>query len=104
VSRAWTDREGPVHRAVLAYLSLMFPGAVIHHSPNEFGMAGAAVARQIAKHKSLGMVPGWPDLVAMTFHGPLFFEVKAEGGLTDAQVQVHADLRRMNYRVATVTT
>ena len=100
--RSWTDREGPVHLSVLNYLRTVLHGAVVHHSPNAFGMAGADVARQIAKHKHMGMVPGFPDLLALTFHGPLFFEVKAEGGLSEAQKAFHADLRRMNYRVAVV--
>ena len=58
------DREGPIHKAVLAYLRMRLPGAVIHHSPNETDMRGPTVARMIAKQKSLGMVVGFPDIVA----------------------------------------
>ncbi|MFC0280541.1 VRR-NUC domain-containing protein [Falsigemmobacter intermedius] len=102
-----TARQSPerkVHLAVLGFLrSVLFGNPVIHHSPNEFGMAGAAVARQIAKHKHLGMAVGFPDLVAFTFHGPLFFEVKAKGNYaTPEQKFVHAELSRLGYRVAVV--
>ena len=96
--------ERTIHLAVLAYLRRVLHGnPVIHHSANELGLSGDAAARQVAKHKHLGMVPGFPDLVAFTFHGPLFFEVKAEGNTaTAAQQAVHADLRRLGNRVAVV--
>ncbi len=100
-------RQSPeriVHLAVLDFLrAVLFGNPVIHHSPNELGLSGAAAARQVAKHKHLGMTSGFPDLVAFTFHGPLFFEVKAEGNYpTPAQRAVHADLERMGYRCAVV--
>lgn len=92
------------HLAILAYLRTALLGnPVIHHSPNELGIKGKEAARQVAKHKHLGMEPGFPDLVAFTFHGPLFFEVKAAANKPTApQEACHADLRRMNYRVAVV--
>ena len=102
-----TKRQAPerrAHLAILSYLRTVLHGnPKIHHSPNEFGMSGDGIARQIAKHKDMGMVPGWPDLVAVTFHGDLYFEVKAEGGsLSTAQKDVHADLRRLGRKVAVV--
>jgi len=92
------------HLAILDYLRGVLHGnPLIHHSPNELGLSGEAAARQVAKHKHLGMVPGFPDLVAFTFHGPLFFEVKAAANTATApQRAVHADLTRLNYRVAVV--
>lgn len=80
------DREGPVHLAVLRFLRLALPGALIHHSPNETSLKGRDVARMIAKQKHLGMLVGFPDLLCL--HDGLFmaFEVKAEGnGATQAQ-------------------
>ena len=102
-----TRRQSPeraIHLAILGYLrSVLIGNPLIHHSPNEFGMSGAEIARQVAKHKDLGMVPGFPDLIVLGFHGALFFEVKAEGGsLTASQRLVHADLERLGYRVAVV--
>jgi hypothetical protein len=92
------------HLAILQYLRAALLGnPIIHHSPNELGLSGQDAARQVAKHKHLGMVPGFPDLVAFTFHGPLFFEIKAAASKPTApQESVHADLRRLNYRVAVV--
>ena len=98
-----TDRENPIQRSIIAYLRLVLPDCIIHHSPNEFGMSGADVARQIAKHKHNGMLPGWPDLHVIADGAQFFLEVKAEGNsLTPAQKSVHADLERHGQRVAVV--
>ena len=71
------DREGPVHLAILNYLKMKYPGALIHHSPNSVTMQGPAVQRLIAKNKHMGMLPGFPDLM-MLFDGVFYgFEVKA---------------------------
>lgn len=103
MTRAWTDREGQVHMAVLAYLRLRFPGAIIHHSANETGLKGQAVARQIAKQKRMGMVPGFPDLVVLHDGEAMFFEIKAEGGReTDAQKAVREHLTAQGFRAAVV--
>jgi len=95
--------EKKVHEDVLAYLRLKFPKAVIHHSPNEFGASGKEIARQIAKHKKMGMAVGFPDLIALTDKGPMLFEVKAEGNYaTESQKALHSDLDALGYRVAVV--
>lgn len=98
------DVEGPIHRSILAYLRLRFPKALIHHSANEIGLSGADVARQIAKAKVNGMVPGFPDIMVVTGPGPgMYFEVKAPGGrLTPAQQDVHDHLRALGQLVAVV--
>ena len=103
MTRAWTDREGQVHMAVLAYLRLRFPRALIHHSANETGLRGQAVARQIAKQKRMGMAPGFPDLVVLHDGEAMFFEIKAEGGReTDAQKAVREHLTAQGFRAAVV--
>ena len=97
------DRERPIHLAVLHYLRLKFPGCVIHHSPNELALKGREVAMQIAKAKHFGMAVGFPDLVAFTSHGALFFEVKAEGNyLTPEQKAVGEKLTAAGFRHAVV--
>lgn len=98
------DIEGPIHRAILAFLRLRFPKALIHHSANEMGLQGQDVARQIAKAKHNGMLPGFPDIMMITGAGPaIFFEVKAPGGrLTQAQQDVHDQLRALGQLVAVV--
>ena len=97
------DLEGPLHRSILAWLQRVLPDALVHHSANEIGMKGGDVARQIAKAKWNGMMPGWPDLEVLTAQGPLFLEVKAPGGrTTEAQDAVHDKMRALGYRVAVV--
>jgi hypothetical protein len=100
------DRENPIQRAIIAYLrAVMIGEPIIAHVANEIGISGPAAARQIAKAKFNGMLPGFPDLIVLPFErvGPMFFEVKAEGNYTtDAQKAVHADMERLGYRVAVV--
>lgn len=98
-------REDPIHRAILQYLRLALPGALVVHAANEVGLSGSDVARAISKAKSLGMMPGFPDLMVIPAAGigPLFFEVKAKGGrLSAAQRDVISALDDLGYRVAVV--
>lgn len=97
------DLEGPVHRAVLAYLRAALPGAVITHVPNETDLRGKEVARTIAKQKALGMLPGFPDLVAF-WRGRVFaFEVKAgRNTASEAQLAVGLALEAQGVRWAVV--
>jgi len=72
--------EGPIHQAILGYLRLQYPQAVVHHSANQTDVRGQAIARAIAKQKLMGMVVGFPDLM-MLHEGHFYgFEIKAEGG------------------------
>lgn len=97
------DVEGPIHRSVLHWLRLVLPGALIHHAANEIDMSGDRVMREIGKAKALGMVKGWPDIEVLTADGPLFLEVKAPGrGPSKDQASIHAEMRRLGYRVAVV--
>lgn len=97
------DRENPIQRAIIDFLRQALPGCLIHHSPNELGMSGPAAARQIAKAKHNGMLPGFPDLVVAHDGGILFLEVKAEGNyLTENQRAVHDALAAMGHRISVV--
>jgi len=97
------DREGPIHRAVIDFLRLSLPGAVVHHSANEIGLQGLDVARQIAKAKWNGMLPGWPDIEVFHAGRVLLIEVKAPGnGLTPAQAECHERLRDQGFAVHVV--
>lgn len=85
------DHEGPVHQAVLTYLRLQLPGALIHHSPNEVDVSGKDIARAISKAKFRGMVVGFPDIIVLWRGVFMGFEVKAKGGkISDAQEAVGA--------------
>lgn len=98
------DREGPVHRAILAHLRTQLPDALIVHAANEIGLRGRDVARQIAKAKWNGMVPGFPDLACFLSEGEcILFEVKAEGNSTSpAQKEVLARLQQLGFHTAVV--
>ena len=100
------NREGPIHLAILAYLNVRCQGAVVQASPNSFGdLHGPQVARQVAKAKHWGMMPGWPDIECVWRGHAIFFEVKAPGGrLSDAQKEVGARLKDMGALWAMVTS
>lgn len=88
------DREGPIHRAILAMLERLLPdAAVVHHSPNEVDMQGPEVAKAIAKARGLGTVKGWPDIEIIWRGRVYFIEVKApKGTVQDSQARCHAIL------------
>jgi hypothetical protein len=76
----YVSKEAPIQRAILTYLRLALPGAVIHHSANERGMRGQSAAKDIANAKRNGMVVGFPDLMVLWNGRLMCFEVKAPGG------------------------
>ena len=69
--------EMHIHNSIVDWLRLKLPKALVHHSPNEFGMSGREVARQVAKHKRMGMFVGFPDLVVLDKGRLVGLEVKA---------------------------
>lgn len=73
------DREGPIHRACIAFLEAVLPGSVVFHPANEVPLRGAAVKRAIAKAKWNGTKPGYPDIICHHGGRTVLFEVKAEG-------------------------
>ncbi|MGP9804053.1 VRR-NUC domain-containing protein [Paracoccus sp. NSM] len=99
------DREGPIHREILAHLRAVLPaGSIVHHSANAIGLSGALIQRQIAHNEAMGTVKGFPDLLCI-LPGPRvwLFEVKAPGNSPDKdQRALHADLRALGARVAVV--
>lgn len=87
------DREGPIHRAVLAYVKTALPRAAVHHSPNEVARRGKAGMINAQRQRSLGTVTGWPDLEVIVSGRIYFLEVKAPAGKqTEAQREVQAML------------
>lgn len=80
------DAEGPIHRAVLSWLRVVLPEAVIFHPANESRRPGRAGHVERAINAANGVLPGVPDIIGITFTGPFFMEVKAPGGsLSPAQ-------------------
>lgn len=100
---AYRDEEAPIHKAVLGYLRAALPGAVIHHAANEIARRGKGGAIAVGIAKSLGALPGYPDL-AVLWRGQFWaFEVKPEGRkATEAQLAVGAAIERNGGRWAVV--
>ena len=97
--------EYDIHQAILAYLRLALPRALVMHVPNQVDAVGANIARAIAKAKHMGMVPGFPDIMVLPFaHMPvMFFEVKSpKGRVSENQVEVMRQLVALGYRCAVV--
>lgn len=98
------DREGPIHREILAHIRKRLPEAIAHHSPNAVGLSGYRIAKQLHLNEAMGTIKGWPDLTCI-LPGPvvLFFEVKAPGNYPDKdQKALHEELRSLGARVAVV--
>jgi hypothetical protein len=93
------DREGPVHRAILAYLRAALPGAVIHHSPNETKWRSKRAMQTVQKAKRMGTLAGFPDLLVIWCGAVWAIEVKAPGNNpTPEQRAVGADIEAMGGR------
>lgn len=90
--------EAAIQRAIKQRLVLS--GIVCAAVPNEARrsvVAGRAM-------KATGLLPGFPDLIAMQAPGRVaFLEVKApKGRVSDAQAECHALLERLGHNVAVV--
>ena len=97
--------EYQIHKSILAYLRLALPRAMIVHIPNQVDVSDPAVRRALAKNKSMGMVPGFPDLMVLPFSNmpTMFFEVKsASGRVSENQTEVMRQLVALGYRCAVV--
>lgn len=70
--------EDRTHKAILDYLKLQYPKAIVAHPANE----GKRTPFEQFKIKWLGISPGLPDILVFTpsngYHG-LVIEVKAKG-------------------------
>ena len=78
------DREGPIHRSILQYLRLQYPGALIFHPANEIAskMPNATKLQKMLaqkRAKDMGMLPGVGDLIMLHRGAFYMFEVKAPG-------------------------
>lgn len=88
-----SDREGPIQRAIVAYLRRVLPTAIVHHSPNEGNRGGRVGIIDGGKRKAAGVLPGFPDILIFTGGRGYCIEVKAEGGyLSPIQKKVRDQL------------
>lgn len=75
--------ETQIHIAIVNYLALVLPQALVWHCPN----GGARSKREAGEFKRMGVLPGVPDLAILTPDAKLhFLEIKAaKGSLSPAQ-------------------
>lgn len=104
--------EAGEQRAFTTWFRAQYPRIPATASANGAHLSGDAKKRamQIARLKQEGLQIGWPDWhIAAPRHGyaGLFLEFKrpdGKGRLTDAQKEVHAQLRAEGNRVEVVNT
>jgi hypothetical protein len=79
--------EADLQRAVVTALRFALrKGAIIHHCPNEFTVAGPRGAKRQAILVGMGVHPGFADLVVLCAGRVLFLELKSlRGRLSPAQ-------------------
>lgn len=92
------DAEGPIHRAILSWLRVVLPEAIIFHAANESRRPGRAGHVERAMNAANGVLPGVADIIGLTEWGPFFMEVKAPGGaLSPAQREFRDRLAALGY-------
>lgn len=64
--------EDRLHASVCTYILFKYPGAVIHHSPNE----GKRTKFEQYMIKVLHVSSGWPDLIVIYKHKMIAIELK----------------------------
>jgi len=95
--------EADIQRAIVTYLRMTMPHAIIHFSSNEGNRGGKRGMLDGKRRKAMGQTPGWPDLQVITYIGSLFFEVKAKGKYaTPVQKALHKKIVSLGGRVAVV--
>lgn len=78
--------EATIHRAVLSWLRVVLPEALIWHPANETRRPGKAGNVERAMNAAMGVLAGVPDICGRTQEGDWYMEIKAEGGyLSPAQ-------------------
>lgn len=97
--------EFKVQLAILKWLRMTMPRAMIQHCVNETNKGGKAGLIRGSQSKMAGRMPGFPDLIIMPDAdiGPFFLEVKApKGRVSESQKLVHDMLRNRGYVVGVV--
>lgn len=78
------DLEGPIHLAIVSWLKVVLPDAIIHHSPNETRRPGRGGTVERAMNSVAGVLAGFPDIIGRSREGDWYMEVKAPGGSLSA--------------------
>lgn len=92
--------EDKVQIAVIKYLNLQYPHALVHHSPNE----GKRSKFEQYKAKAMNVSSGFPDLLIVYKGRSLALELKAgKNKATDNQKKWIDGLKRNGYCTAIAT-
>lgn len=92
--------ETALQISIKAWLAVVAPDVVAHHSPN----GELRDKRTGAKLKAMGVMPGWPDLTLLDASGRVhFLEIKAgKGALSPAQSEFRQTCMRRGINWACV--
>lgn len=104
MSRARGHPEADLQRAIVKALRLALPfGAIVHASNNEIRGSSDWAKRQQALMKSMGLFPGFSDLIVLSEGRVLFLEVKTPSGSMSAdQRQFRGAVERQGHGFAIV--
>ena len=97
--------EQGIQRAIVAYLRLVMPHAIVHHNVSEGNRGGIKGLADGKRKKAMGQLPGYPDIICLPWAnvGPLWFEVKTKTGrVSKAQKEMHKAMIDLGYKVAVV--
>jgi len=95
--------EDQIHRAIVSYLRVVLPDALLSHARNEGNRRGKAGVIDGARGKSLGVCPGYPDLVMYWQGEVIHWEIKTpKGRLSAAQKAVRDRIEREGHAYAVV--
>lgn len=97
-----TNPEADIQAAIVRFIRMQYPSIMISASLAGTALKGGMVAMQRAK--KAGLLVGLPDLCLICDYSTvIFLEVKsAKGVLSDAQKNVHYELKRMGHKVEVV--
>lgn len=84
VKRESSVKERPIQVAVVQYLRLVLPRALVLHIPNEAAGGDEGARVRMAKLKEEGVVAGASDILIIQDALVAFFEVKAPKGVVSA--------------------
>ena len=76
--------EETIQSAIISYLRLALPNAIINHAANEGNRGGKQGLIDGFKRKSMGVTSGYPDIVIHVNGITIFMEVKTQTGVLSA--------------------
>ena len=97
--------EQGIQRAIVTYLRLVMPQAIVHANLSEGNRGGIKGIQDGKRKKAMGQLPGYPDIICLPWAnvGPIFLEVKTKTGrVSKVQKDMHKAMSDLGYKVAVV--